>query len=72
MSIRIDRCVCTNRTFADLLDEAQADGLSLEQLMCESGAGNGCQLCRPYLQNAIRTGQTVFTEMIVDASAEKL
>lgn len=66
MSIRIHRCVCVNRSFADLLEQAEAEGLGVDQLMYESGAGNGCRLCRPYLKRAIETGQTEFTQILID------
>jgi bacterioferritin-associated ferredoxin len=62
--IRVDRCVCANRTFASLRDEAQRDGLSLEQLAERCGAGDGCRTCLPYLRRTLRTGQTVFHSLI--------
>lgn len=64
MGIRVDRCTCTGRTFADLLAEARAAGLDVEGLMRETGAGEGCGLCRPYLRRALRTGEVVFTELL--------
>ena len=64
--ITIDRCVCASRSFACLLDEARRDGLSLEGLCDRSGASRGCEMCRPYLRRAFRTGQTVFHQIIVD------
>jgi len=71
VSIRINRCVCVDRTFDDLLAEAKRGGYDVEQLMCESGAGNGCQLCRPYLCRAMETGQTEFHQIIVDEPAPR-
>mgnify|MGYP006301693579 CR=1 FL=1 len=66
MSIRITRCICVNRTLEDLLEQAQAENLNVDQLMQESGAGNGCRLCRPYLKQAIETGQTEFDQILID------
>lgn len=66
MSIRIDRCVCTGHTFADLLSQARRQGLDLDELMFESRAGLGCGLCRPYLRRAVETGETVFHEIMVE------
>lgn len=64
--MRISRCVCINRPFCDLKDEAKAKGLSFEELRVETGAAIQCGLCRPYLAKSLETGQTVFTERIVD------
>ncbi len=66
MPIRIDRCVCTDRTFADLLQQADRERLSLDELMFETRAGLGCTLCRPYLREAMKTGQKVFTRVLTD------
>ena len=64
--IRIDRCACLDRTFDSLLALAEAEHLSLEQLVRETGAGNGCSLCRPYLREALKTGRVVFNQVITD------
>ncbi len=64
MSIRIDRCVCVNRTFASLWSLAQAQKLTLEELSACTGAGAQCSSCLPYLKRMYETGQTVFTEII--------
>lgn len=58
--MRIDRCICTNRTFASLLAQARRSGLDLDQLMDQSGASRGCGLCRPYLTYALAEGKVVF------------
>jgi bacterioferritin-associated ferredoxin len=65
--MRIDRCVCMEETFADAVDLARREGLSLAQIESRTGCGTGCGLCRPYLRRALRTGQTVFQELIADA-----
>ena len=65
--MRIDRCVCLEQTFADAVDLARRERLSLTQIESRLGCGTGCGLCRPYLRRALRTGQTVFTELIHDA-----
>jgi len=64
--IRVDRCVCVGRTFASLLEEAQRDGLSLDQLASRCGAGDGCRTCLPYLRRTLCTGQTVYGELLDD------
>ncbi len=64
--MRIDRCVCVDRPFASLLQDARDYGLSLEELGQCCGAGEGCGLCRPYLRRMLVTGQTVFHQIIVE------
>lgn len=64
MTIRIDRCVCTNQTFESLLALAREQELSLDELGCRTGAGRQCALCQPYLRKSLRTGQTVFHELL--------
>lgn len=65
--MNIDRCVCTQRTFCDLVDTAHAEGWSLPQLIEESGASACCTMCGPYLWRAYRTGQTTFGHLLSDA-----
>ena len=64
MTIRIDRCICTARSFAELLDEAEAQKLSLDQLIEHTGASACCGMCGPYLRRAWRTEQTVFHTLL--------
>ena len=64
--MHIDRCICTQRTFCDLIDEARAEGLSLTQLVETSGASACCTMCGPYLRRAFRTGQTTFAGLLTD------
>jgi bacterioferritin-associated ferredoxin len=64
--VRIDRCVCTGLSFAALLRAAQSSDWSLEQLQCHTGAGESCGMCRPYLREAMRTGQTVFHQLLIE------
>ena len=64
--MHIDKCVCTNMTFEQLVDEARAFGLSLDDLAACHGAGAGCGLCKPYLRRALITGETAFHQIIID------
>ena len=68
-AVEIDRCVCLNRRFVDLLPMARARGLSLSDLMRETGCGDQCGLCRPYLRRMLSTGETVFHQ-IIESGAE--
>lgn len=67
MTLTIDRCVCLNRLFSDLLPEARARGFSLAELSRRTGCGDRCGLCRPYLRRMLSTGETVFHQIIADA-----
>ena len=63
-AVQIDRCVCLNRRFEDLLPVALARGLGLADLMRETGCGDQCGLCRPYLRRMLSTGETVFHQIL--------
>lgn len=56
----IDRCVCTNMTFAALLDAARREGLGFDQLVAATGCGKRCGLCVPYVRAALSQGRTAF------------
>ncbi len=68
-SLRIDRCVCLDRNFADLLSLARARRMDLAEVTRETGCGGRCRLCRPYLRRMLATGETVFHQ-IIEAEAE--
>lgn len=63
-ALTIDRCVCRNRQFSELLPLARAGGWGIEALAAETGCGNQCGLCRPYLRRMLATGETVFHSII--------
>jgi bacterioferritin-associated ferredoxin len=63
-AVEVDRCICRNRLFAELWSEARAEGWSLAALMRETGCGDQCGLCRPYLRRMLATGQTVFHQLL--------
>jgi bacterioferritin-associated ferredoxin len=63
-AVRVDRCICRSTPFEVLLPRARAAGWSLSDLIRETGCGGQCGLCRPYLQRMLRTGETVFHELL--------
>ena len=65
-ALTIDRCVCLNRRFAELLPAARVRGFTLADLMRETGCGDQCGLCRPYLRRMLATGETTFHELLWD------
>ena len=70
MGLRIDRCVCTNRTFAELLAFARRARVDLASLRECTGAGAHCGLCRPYLVACLRDGVTVFDRVLPADAAD--
>ena len=63
-SVLVSRCICRNVPFDDLLPRARAAGWTLTNLIRETGCGGQCGLCRPYLREMLRTGQTAFYELL--------
>lgn len=57
----VDRCVCFNVTFAEMQAVAQAEGLcSRAQLLDRVEFGRNCQMCHPYVDEMLRTGEVRF------------
>jgi bacterioferritin-associated ferredoxin len=69
MTLEITRCVCMRRPFADLLPLAREEGWDLAQLVDETGCGDQCGLCRPYLRRMLATGETVFHQVLTEEDA---
>lgn len=65
-AIRIDRCVCRHFPFGELLRLARDEAWDLPALMRETGCGDECGLCRPYLRRMLATGETLFRELLED------
>lgn len=65
-ALRITKCVCRDTTFASLLPLAREHRWALADLIRETGCGAGCGLCRPYLREMLRSGQTEFSEVILE------
>jgi NAD(P)H-nitrite reductase large subunit len=65
MKVCVDRCVCFDRPFVDLLAVARAhDIVTLEALQEETDFGLACRICNPYVRRMLRTGQTTFAELL--------
>ena len=63
--VRIDRCYCFQKTFAELRRAADATGArTVEELQDHVRFGLNCRLCHPYVRRMLRTGQTVFEKVI--------
>lgn len=60
----INRCVCCNRPFSSLLEEARERKWDFAQLVQHSGCGRQCGGCAPYLKRMLETGETSFEEIL--------
>lgn len=54
------RCQCTGQDFASLIDHCRGEGLDWNSLGQTSSAGRLCKHCRPWLQQALLSGQSQF------------
>jgi len=54
----VDRCVCHEVPFTELVRLQREQSLSLDQLMDRTGCCTGCTSCEPYVKIALATGQT--------------
>ncbi len=52
----IDRCVCKNLSFRELLDMAAILGPDIDLIALSTGASIECGTCRPWLEKALATG----------------
>ena len=67
MSLGIDRCFCYATTFRDIRDVARTTGAgSVEALQAHILFGENCGLCHPYVRRMLRTGETVFDDVVTD------
>jgi hypothetical protein len=62
--MRIDRCVCENKLFGELVEIARREGLSVKAHAAREGCGTHCGLCVAYLRRALATGEVVFREIL--------
>ena len=63
-AITITRCVCRRIGFATLLPLARERHWTLDDIMRETGCGDQCGLCRPYLRAMLQSGTTEFHEVL--------
>ncbi|HEX7069309.1 MAG TPA: (2Fe-2S)-binding protein [Rhodothermales bacterium] len=70
--IRIDRCICRQKTFAELAAVARRTGArSVAELQQHVDFGTGCGLCRPYVRRMLETGQVVFDEILEEGRDDR-
>ncbi len=67
MAVHIDRCYCFGKTFAELKAVADAEGAeTVAELQTHAVFGQRCALCHPYVRRMLRTGETVFHEIVTE------
>ncbi len=63
--MRIDRCVCHAVPFERVLRHCREHpDAGFEDVRRALKCGSGCGLCEPYVRRLMRTGQTVFHQVI--------
>ncbi|QKT03672.1 hypothetical protein HUS23_07520 [Ectothiorhodospiraceae bacterium 2226] len=58
--MRIDRCVCKGRTFAELLALGATMDFDPDLVALATGASLDCGTCRPWLERALRERRPCF------------
>lgn len=58
----IDRCVCTDFTFEEILAIAEETDLPIHRVMARTGASGSCGCCLPYVEHTIKTKITLYTK----------
>jgi bacterioferritin-associated ferredoxin len=66
----IDRCLCENKPFAELLEVASREGLGLSVLAEREGCGTHCGWCVAYLRRGLRTGESSFAVLLAKEPLE--
>ena len=65
--MRIDRCVCYQKTFSLLKEVAHSHKCAtIEELQKEVLFGKQCKMCHVYVRRMLSTGEVVFSEVITD------
>jgi NAD(P)H-nitrite reductase large subunit len=57
----VTKCICHDRSFAELKAYADKHGLQqIEELQKRKLCSCGCQMCAPYVELMLQTGETAF------------
>ncbi|NBX36493.1 MAG: (2Fe-2S)-binding protein [Planctomycetes bacterium] len=64
-TMRIDRCVCVDVTFAQMRAHADRCGSTdVAELRSAFRCAEGCGLCEPYIERMLQSQTVVFDEVI--------
>ena len=65
LKVCVERCVCFDKTFAELKAVADKTGArTLEELQEHVEFGLACRICNPYVRRMLKTGEVVFDEIL--------
>lgn len=65
--MRIERCVCHKVEFSTVKRWlASHPGAHFAEIKQEFKCGTGCGLCAPYLRRMMRTGETVYYQIVTE------
>lgn len=57
----VTKCICHNRTFKEIKQYADEHGYTtVEELRRDRYCSCGCQMCGPYIELVLKTGETGF------------
>jgi bacterioferritin-associated ferredoxin len=63
--IEIDRCYCFGVLFSTLIEiSLQTGAETIPELQKKIVFGRQCELCHAYVKRALKTGESVFNEII--------
>ncbi len=57
---KIDRCVCFNVSFKDILEEHRSTNKPIDDIKISMPCCTKCKLCSPYIKKMYETGITEF------------
>jgi hypothetical protein len=63
--MKIDRCICYNRSFQDIYKESLEKNINtLQGIQKIMNICNKCKLCNPYIEESLTSGKTDFNNII--------
>lgn len=57
---KIDRCVCFNVSFSEIIKYASENRTSIDEAKCKLPCCTRCKLCTPYIEKMKQTGIVEF------------
>lgn len=69
MNYRVTKCVCAGVAFSEWLRIKRETGATMEQMAERTGCGEGCGMCRPYLEVVARTGEVSLPPLLPEDTA---
>ncbi|MBK6877176.1 MAG: (2Fe-2S)-binding protein [Ignavibacteria bacterium] len=65
--MKIDKCICSNITFSEVKEKAMNENVKdIDGLLETIEVAKNCKLCLPYLNEMLKTGQTEFSNLILE------